>query len=87
MLRPYTLCGLFADGADEVGQEAVAGGIDAGIVLDERKAKNVEIEANGGAAAFEVGERVRGEEQLWRDAAIYAGAAAIGAADELVTHS
>jgi len=53
---------LFAGGADEVGQEAVAGGVDAGVVFDEGEAEDVEIEADGGAAAFEIGERIAGEE-------------------------
>jgi hypothetical protein len=78
---------LFADGADEVGQEAVAGGVNAGIVFDEGEAEDVEIEADGRAAAFEVGERVGREEQFGLHTAIDARAAAVGAADELVAHS
>jgi hypothetical protein len=87
-VAPAHFCGeLFADGADEIGEETVAGGVDAGVVFDEAEAEDVEVEADGGAAAFEIGERVRCEEQFGLDAAIDAGAAAFGATDELVTHS
>src|ERR1700722_14023187 len=86
VLRPYIFCGgLFADGADEIGEEAVAGGVDAGVVLDEREAEDVEIEADGGAAAFEIGERGRGEEQFGVRAAIAASAAGVGAGEGPVT--
>jgi hypothetical protein len=88
VLRPYIFCGaLCADGADEVGDQAVAGGVDAGVVFYEAEAEDVEVEANGGAAAFEIGERVGREQQFGLDTAIDASAAAFGATDELVTHS
>jgi hypothetical protein len=51
---------LLVDGAEEIGDEAVAGGFDAGIVFDEAEAEDVHVEADGAAAAFEVGERIGG---------------------------
>src|SRR5579863_6919229 len=83
----YFAAKLFADGADEIGEEAVASGFDAGVVLDEGEAEDVEIESHGGAATFEIGERIAREEQFRLHAAIDANTAAFGATDELIAHS
>src|SRR6266481_7278061 len=71
-------------GAEEVGQEAVAGGFDAGAVFYEGNAHYVEIEADGGAGAFETGHGIGHEQKFRADAAFDAISATLGAADELV---
>src|SRR5262249_23526177 len=75
------------DGSEEVGEEAVGGGFNAGIVFDDGEAENVEVEADGGAGAFEVGERIAGEKKFGADHTFDPGAAAFGAANELVAHA
>ena len=74
-------------GAEEVGEEAVAGGFDAGVVLYKGEAHDVEVEADGGTGAFEAGQGVGQEEEFGANAAFDAIAAALRAADEFVAHS
>ena len=73
-------------GAEKVGEEAVAGGFDAGIVFHERNTHHIEIEANGGTGAFEAGHGIGHEQKLRADAAFDTVATTLGAADEFVAH-
>lgn len=86
-LHPALQGGSGFGGADEVGEQAVAGGFDAGVVFDERNSKDIEIKTDGGTGAFEAGHGVGHQEKLRADTGIHTVAAAFGAAYQLVTHA
>src|SRR5271156_206172 len=62
-------------GADEIRQHAVTRGFNARIVLHDRKPEHIKIKSQRGAGAFEVGQRIRSQQQFWLDAAVHAVAA------------
>jgi len=74
-------CARGTDGAEEVGEETIGGGFDAGIVLDDGEAEDVEVETDGGTGAFKIGEGVAGEEKFGANHAFDAITASLGATD------
>jgi hypothetical protein len=62
--HPRSLMSSRLHGAEEIGQQAVAGGLDAGIVLDKRQPEDIQIEAQRRAAAFQTGQRIGRQQNL-----------------------
>src|SRR5271163_5217818 len=74
-------------GADKIREHAVTSGLNARIVLDDRKSKNIKIKANRRTGPLQIGEWIRGQQQFRLNAAIDAVSTAFGAAHQFVAHS